>query len=106
MGQIRLDKKEEKPVDISELKNNFNNVQTLVRTLNNAHKFMKPKEKAQKIQEIQNALKVLDRLVEKFRSAPFNNTGVKFGFESFKASFTSFLPRWKKLEAELLGETE
>lgn len=103
MAHVRLDKKPEVDVSVDHLKVKLNNLQIKLRAFMNSYKFMKIKDRVQKLDELTQSFQSLNRDMEKFKSLPITNTGVKFAFETFRQSFNLFLPKWKKFETELLA---
>jgi hypothetical protein len=103
-GTIRLDKKPEALPSVESLKAKLNELMTKARAFMANHKFLKPKERAQRLKEIDAAFLQISRDIEKFKSQPITSPAVKFSFESFRASYNSFIPRWRKFQASLLGD--
>ena len=102
---IRLDDKEKKPtITVADLKATLNELMTKARAFMTSHKFMKDKERAQKLKDLSRAFLFMHRDIDKFRSVPITNPAVKFSFESFLQTYYSFVPRWRRFESELMGD--
>jgi hypothetical protein len=100
---FRADKKEEKGITIEDLKETFKDLHDQARAFMNYYKYMKTKERAQKLQALTNAWQRLAQNIEIFKTQPVTNPAIKFSYEVFRQNYQSFLPRWRKFEAKLLG---
>ncbi len=68
---IRLDKPAKKDLSIDDLKKTFADLQTKARAFMVGQKFLKPQERAQKLQELTGAFQRMATEIEKFKTLHF-----------------------------------
>jgi hypothetical protein len=101
---FRPDKKDAKiKITIEDLKTQFEDLHDQARAFMVYYRFMKTKERAQKLMTLTSSFGRLSQNIELFKSQPMSNPATKFAYEVFRQSHQSFMPRWKKFVDMLMG---
>ncbi len=97
------EKKGKDKFSLEDIRNEFEDLHDQARAFMVYYRFMKTKDRAQKLQTLIQSFTRLKQNIEIFKTQPITNPATKFAYEVFRQSYQSFLPRWKKFVDMLMG---
>ena len=62
---------------------------------------MKPRERAQNLQDIQREVQRIEQFLTRAKASGVTNYGIRYSIDTFQQSFQIYLGRWKRFERSL-----
>ena len=84
--------------DIAKYKRDFEALNRAAQAFMTSFAQIKPTDRAKTLLKLQTAMKSIQRFLTTPQQYELTNAGTRFGLDSLRSSFTSFLGRWSKFE--------